>query len=85
MLDECDLRWDGEVLATPQPAGSATSGGLAIEETQFNPALLTMVDELEFSVRTANCLKNEGIIYIGDLVQRTEGDMLRSRFRPQAA
>jgi DNA-directed RNA polymerase subunit alpha len=36
-----------------------------------------MVDELEFSVRTANCLKNEGIIYIGDLVQRTEGDMLR--------
>ena len=35
-------------------------------------------DELELSVRSANCLKNDNIIYIGDLVQKTETDMLRT-------
>ncbi len=44
----------------------------------FPPALLKKVDELELSVRSANCLKNDNIVYIGDLVQRTESDMLRT-------
>lgn len=44
----------------------------------FNKNLLRRVDELELSVRSANCLKAEGIIYIGDLVQRTEADMMRT-------
>lgn len=40
--------------------------------------LLKRVDELELSVRSANCLKNENIVYIGDLVQRTEHDLLKT-------
>ena len=45
---------------------------------EFNPLLLKKVDELELSVRSANCLKNDNIIYIGDLVQKTESEMLRT-------
>ncbi len=48
------------------------------EELPFNPNLLRRVDELELSVRSANCLKNENIVYIGDLVQKTEAEMLRT-------
>lgn len=48
------------------------------EELPFNKNLLRKVDELELSVRSANCLKNDNIVYIGDLVQKTEGDMLRT-------
>ncbi|MBI1239224.1 MAG: DNA-directed RNA polymerase subunit alpha [Alphaproteobacteria bacterium] len=44
----------------------------------FNPALLKKVDELELSVRSANCLKNDNIVYIGDLIQKTEQEMLRT-------
>ncbi len=44
----------------------------------FNPALLKKVDELELSVRSANCLKNDNIVYIGDLIQKTEAEMLRT-------
>ena len=47
-------------------------------EPQFNKNLLKKVDELELSVRSANCLKNDNIIYIGDLVQKSEGEMLRT-------
>jgi len=47
-------------------------------ELEFNAALLKKVDELELSVRSANCLKNDNIIYIGDLVQKTEAEMLRT-------
>jgi DNA-directed RNA polymerase subunit alpha len=50
----------------------------AIPELAFNPALLKKVDELELSVRSANCLKNDNITYIGDLIQKTEGEMLRT-------
>lgn len=49
-----------------------------VPELQFNPALLKKVDELELSVRSANCLKNDNIVYIGDLIQKTEGEMLRT-------
>ena len=48
------------------------------EELPFNKNLLRKVDELELSVRSANCLKNDNIIYIGDLVQKSETDMLRT-------
>ncbi|MBE8191151.1 MAG: DNA-directed RNA polymerase subunit alpha, partial [Alphaproteobacteria bacterium] len=48
------------------------------EESGFSPYLLKKVDELELSVRSANCLKNDDIVYIGDLVQKTENEMLRT-------
>ncbi len=47
-------------------------------ELEFNAALLKKVDELELSVRSANCLKNDNIVYIGDLIQKTESEMLRT-------
>jgi len=49
-----------------------------VQELAFNPALLKKVDELELSVRSANCLKNDNIVYIGDLIQKTEAEMLRT-------
>tara|TARA_B100000123_G_C25715874_1_gene422129 strand:- start:191 stop:1219 length:1029 start_codon:yes stop_codon:yes gene_type:complete len=48
------------------------------KEPEFNRNLLRKVDELELSVRSMNCLKNDNIIYIGDLVQKSEGEMLRT-------
>jgi DNA-directed RNA polymerase subunit alpha len=56
---------------------------LAVEEHRpselpFNKNLLRKVDELELSVRSANCLKNDNIVYIGDLVQKSEAEMLRT-------
>ena len=50
----------------------------AAEKLSFNSNLLKKVEELELSVRSANCLKNDNIIYIGDLVQKTESEMLRT-------
>jgi len=50
----------------------------SVTELAFNPALLKKVDELELSVRSANCLKNDNIVYIGDLIQKTEAEMLRT-------
>ena len=47
-------------------------------ELPFNRNLLRKVEELELSVRSANCLKNDNIVYIGDLVQKSESDMLRT-------
>jgi DNA-directed RNA polymerase subunit alpha len=58
----------------PERASQAEVG----REPAFNPNLLRKVDELELSVRSANCLKNDNIIYIGDLVQKTEAEMLRT-------
>ena len=46
--------------------------------TQFDPILLRPVDELELTVRSANCLKAENIYYIGDLIQRTETELLKT-------
>jgi len=56
-----------EVVVTEKPT-----------EPEFNKNLLRKVDELELSVRSMNCLKNDNIIYIGDLVQKSEGEMLRT-------
>ncbi len=50
----------------------------AAEMSDINPILLRPVDELELTVRAANCLKAESIFYIGDLVQKTEGELLKT-------
>jgi DNA-directed RNA polymerase subunit alpha len=50
----------------------------SVPELAFNPALLKKIDELELSVRSANCLRNENIVFVGDLIQKTEADMLRT-------
>ena len=50
----------------------------APSELPYNKHLLRKVDELELSVRSANCLKNDNIVYIGDLVQKSEAEMLRT-------
>jgi DNA-directed RNA polymerase subunit alpha len=47
-------------------------------EADVDPILLRPVDELELTVRSANCLKAENIYYIGDLIQRTEVELLRT-------
>jgi DNA-directed RNA polymerase subunit alpha len=46
--------------------------------TQIDPVLLRPVDDLELTVRSANCLKAENIYYIGDLIQRTETELLKT-------
>lgn len=48
------------------------------QSSQFDPILLRPVDELELTVRSANCLKAENIYYIGDLIQRTENELLKT-------
>lgn len=50
----------------------------ARSSAQFDPVLLRPVDELELTVRSANCLKAENIYYIGDLIQRTENELLKT-------
>lgn len=64
-----------------RPAAPALPAGAAADEPVdmlMNRNLLKKVDELELSVRSANCLKNDNIIYIGDLVQKSEPEMLRT-------
>jgi DNA-directed RNA polymerase subunit alpha len=58
--------------------GEDEAGSAKVTEMQFDPLLLRPVDELELTVRSANCLKAENIHYIGDLVQRTEVELLRT-------
>jgi len=48
------------------------------EALPFDKNLLRRVEELELSVRSANCLKNEKVTYLGDLVQKSESDMLKT-------
>lgn len=60
----------GEVDAIVSTASRSSS--------QFDPVLLRPVDELELTVRSANCLKAENIYYIGDLIQRTENELLKT-------
>jgi DNA-directed RNA polymerase subunit alpha len=50
----------------------------AQRSASFDPILLRPVDELELTVRSANCLKAENIYYIGDLIQRTETELLKT-------
>lgn len=67
-----------DALATSAPAGQSAQSQEDSDANQLNRYLLKKVDELELSVRSANCLKNDNIIYIGDLVQKTEAEMLRT-------
>ena len=62
-------------------SGMGGMGSAPVSESdtnQLNRYLLKKVDELELSVRSANCLKNDNIIYIGDLVGKSEAEMLRT-------
>ena len=78
------VHFDEGMPSTPSvPIGMPSMpgpGGTEVESdtNQLNRYLLKKVDELELSVRSANCLKNDNIIYIGDLVQKTEAEMLRT-------
>jgi DNA-directed RNA polymerase subunit alpha len=70
---------EGAIRAAAPVAGiAAVPSELPTDTNQLNRYLLKKVDELELSVRSANCLKNDNIIYIGDLVQKTEAEMLRT-------
>lgn len=60
------------------PLGSFTADPQQRTSQQFDPILLRPVDELELTVRSANCLKAENIYYIGDLIQRTENELLKT-------
>ncbi len=66
------------VGTSPMIGMAASSPSDDSDTNQLNRYLLKKVDELELSVRSANCLKNDNIIYIGDLVQKTEAEMLRT-------
>jgi DNA-directed RNA polymerase subunit alpha len=66
------------VGASPMIGLAAPSAADEGDTNVLNRYLLKKVDELELSVRSANCLKNDNIIYIGDLVQKTEAEMLRT-------
>ena len=69
------LRLFGVSRRSDQPA---IEEKLSMATPSFDSSLLKKVDELELSVRSANCLKNDNIVYIGDLIQKTEGEMLRT-------
>jgi len=67
------------VLEISQHGGvGATSLGTMGRSPQVDPILLRPVDDLELTVRSANCLKAENIYYIGDLIQRTENELLKT-------
>ena len=75
------VHFDDSSVRPSAPIGHAapsSSGDTSSDTQQINRYLLKKVDELELSVRSANCLKNDNIIYIGDLVQKTEAEMLRT-------
>jgi DNA-directed RNA polymerase subunit alpha len=73
------VHFDDALVPAPAAAGLAASPAEAESDAnQLNRYLLKKVDELELSVRSANCLENDNIIYIGDLVQKTEAEMLRT-------
>jgi DNA-directed RNA polymerase subunit alpha len=69
---------EGVPLPSSPMIGMAAQQPDESDANQLNRYLLKKVDELELSVRSANCLKNDNIIYIGDLVQKTEAEMLRT-------
>ena len=76
------VHFDDSSVTRSAPIGhaapAAAAGEVSGDTQQINRYLLKKVDELELSVRSANCLKNDNIIYIGDLVQKTEAEMLRT-------
>jgi DNA-directed RNA polymerase subunit alpha len=71
LQDQLQLFINFEDVATPVHSEKK-------DELPFSPHLLRKVEELELSVRSANCFKNDNIVYIGDLVQKTEAEMLKT-------
>ena len=67
-----------QLLAAFSDPGMAVAAASARHAADLDPGLLRKVDELELTVRSANCLKAEGIERVGDLIQRTETDLLRT-------
>ncbi len=67
------INFDEEAEPSPEPEGAE------VEEKPLNENLYRSVEELELSVRSANCLKNANIRYIGELVQKTEAEMLKTK------
>ena len=67
-----------QLFITFEEPETETVGPSEESDLGFNPVLLKKVDELELSVRSANCLKNDNIVYIGDLIQKSEAEMLRT-------
>ena len=74
------VHFDEAMAQSSQLIGMAapTASESSSDTNHINRYLLKKVDELELSVRSANCLKNDNIIYIGDLVGKTEAEMLRT-------
>ena len=70
LLDQLSVFVD---LSTIEPAEPEKE-----EEVEIDPILLRSIDDLELTVRSANCLKAESICYIGDLIQRTEVELLKT-------
>ncbi len=66
------------VFASLEGAEKALEAAGAASAQQFDPILLRPVDDLELTVRSANCLKAENIYYIGDLIQRSETELLKT-------
>ena len=61
-----------------QEAERARAAACALAAMPFNPLFVKKLEDFEFSVRTANCLKNDGMVYLGDLLIKTEATMLRT-------
>ncbi len=66
------------VFASLEGAEKTLEAGASAAAQQFDPILLRPVDDLELTVRSANCLKAENIYYIGDLIQRSETELLKT-------
>src|SRR5574343_451524 len=74
-LDKLVMDIETNGVIDPEDTTSGTDGG---KSAPIDPVLLKPVDDLELTVRSANCLKAENIYYIGDLIQRTETELLKT-------
>src|SRR5690606_39120434 len=66
------------IFAQMDSGPGTAAGESSAEKPPIDPVLLRPVDDLELTVRSANCLKAENIYYIGDLIQRTENELLKT-------
>lgn len=82
LTPEDAVRQAARILVDQLSVFAALDQAEAVDEQpqgqQFDPTLLRPVDDLELTVRSANCLKAESIYYIGDLIQRTENELLKT-------
>jgi DNA-directed RNA polymerase subunit alpha len=70
--------WWTSCRCSPLEGTESAAEAASSRAPQIDPILLRPVDELELTVRSANCLKAENIYYIGDLIQRTENELLKT-------